>query len=381
LPDGAKKVRVFDDKLTGFIAEQRRRGVTFWFRYTDTRRRHREVKLGRLGDVTVDQARKRAEQLKASVSLGNDPVAERAKRRAVPVFADFARDRYIPHVLDTLRSGANIEGYLRLRILPMLGRKVLDEITPEDIAALRRSMREEGLAPATINRHLATVRSMFNLALKWGLFEGRNPASSPGMLRENHRDRYLTAEQTQALMLALDAEASQDAAMALGLLTVTGARRNEVLLATWANVDLDRRVLTVPRSKCGRPRHVALSPFAMAILERQLNRREPENDHVFPSRRQKGKALEGLRRPWVRVKKAAGLPADFRIHDLRHSFASVLANLGTPLHEIGVLLGHTQIATTQRYAHHAPQRLVTTATAATTAWGLPALGGKQTKGA
>ena len=84
----------------------------------------------------------------------------------------------------------------------------------------------------------------------------------------------------------------------------------------------------------------------------------------------KGKPLEGLRKPWDRAKCAAGLAADLRIHDLRHSLASALANAGTPLYEIGVVLGHRQLSTTTRYAHHSPQRMVETATAAARAWNL-----------
>ena len=89
---------------------------------------------------------------------------------------------------------------------------------------------------------------MLNLALRWQLFDGRNPAASPGMLPEAGRDRYLTAEQTQALMHALDAAPRRHAAAALALLVVTGARKQEVLKARWENVDLDRFRLTVPDS-------------------------------------------------------------------------------------------------------------------------------------
>ncbi len=117
LPDGAAKQRVFDGPLPGFIAERRQSVTTFYLRYADARGRAREVKLGRLGDVTVEQARRRAEQLKASVSLGADPVAAKAKLRAVPTLAAFARDRFLPHVNERLRSAANIEAYLRRRIL------------------------------------------------------------------------------------------------------------------------------------------------------------------------------------------------------------------------------------------------------------------------
>jgi len=369
-PEGVAKVRVFDTHLPGFIAERRRTGTTFYMRYTDQRGRTREVKLGRLGDVTVDQARQQAEHLRAQVSLGADPLAERAKKKAVPLFADFANDRYLPYVRERLRSAGNIEAYLRLRIVPALGRKALDEVTQDDVAALRRRLIDSGLSNASVNRHLATCRSMFNLALRWQLYEGRNPAASPGMLREVHRDRYLSAVETQALVKALDLEPCQDSAAALALLIVTGARKREVLLATWDLVDMDHGTLSVLRSKNGRPRQVPLSPVAVGILRRQACRRVPDNPYVFPSRRRPGNALENLRGTWARAKRAAGLPVDLRIHDLRHSFASALANAGTGLFEIGTILGHRQLSTTTRYAHHAPQRLVETAATAARAWNL-----------
>ncbi len=372
LPEGAAKHRIFDDRLAGFIAEQRRSTVTFYFRYKDARGRQHEVRLGRLGDVTVDQARRRAEQLKAEVSLGGDPVAEKAKLKAIATVDEFARERYLPHVQERQRSAHNVEAYLRLRILPAIGKKALDEVTPQDVAALRRKMVAEGLANGTVNRHLATLRAMFNQALKWGLYEGKNPGSSPGMLREQHRDKYLSPSETRALFRALAADRDETAASVLMLLAVTGARRGEALKAKWENVDLERCILTVPRSKSGRTRHIPLSALAVAILQRQLAKRaiHPGNPCVFPSARRTGQPVEGVRGAWRRARAAAGLPDDLRIHDLRHSFASALANAGTPLNEIGTVLGHSQLSTTTRYAHHSPQRLIDTATTALRAWNL-----------
>lgn len=393
LPAGVAKHRLFDSRLHGFIAEQRQTTITFYLRYKDPRGRSREVKLGRLGEVTAEQARKRAEQLRAEVSLGGDPIAAREKLRAVPTLAEFAADRYLPHVKERLRSAHNIHAYLHRRILPALGKKALDEVTVTDVAELRRKLVAENLAPGTVNRHLATLRAMFNLASKWELFEGKNPAAAPGMLREEHRDRYLTSEETQALVKALDADEDPVAAAALALLIVTGARRGEIILAKWEQVDLERGLLVVPRSKSGKPRYIPLSPVAAGLLRRQDSLRQlleadrlaalaearatgksvgdpGPNPHVFPSHRRAGKPVEGLRGVWARAKKAAGLAADLRIHDLRHSFASALANAGTPLNEIGTVLGHSQLSTTQRYAHHSPQRLIATATTASRAWNL-----------
>ncbi len=375
LPKGVAKYRIFDDRLVGFIAEQRAGGVTFYMRYTDARRRRHEIKLGRLGDVTVDQARKRAEHIKAEVSLGGNPAEGLAKLRAIPSVEEFVRERYLPHVQETLRAAGNVETCLRLRlrILPAIGRKALDEVTQADIADLRRKLIAEGLANGTVNRHLATVRAMFNLALKWQAYTGpNNPAASPNMLREQHRDRYLTPAETQALVRALGADKDPVAAAVLALLIVTGARRGEALNARWEHVDFERGLLTVPRSKSGQRRHVPLSQVAKAILQRQLalGALTPENPYVFPSRKLPGQPVEGVRGAWARAKKAAGLPEDLRIHDLRHSFASALANAGTPLNEIGTVLGHSQLSTTTRYAHHAPQRLIATATTASKVWNL-----------
>ncbi len=370
LPHGVAKHRIFDDRLNGFFAEQRATCVTFYIRYVDTRRRRHELRIGKLGDITLDQARKRAEQLRAEVSLGRDPAADLAKLRAVPTVAEFVRNRYIPYVQERLRSASNVEVYFRLRITPAMGNKPLDEVNPQDVAELRRKLIAEGLANGTVNRHLAYVRAMFNAALRWQLIEGRNPAASPGMLREQHRDKYLSPAETRALVKALDADKDQTAASALALLIVTGARRSEAMLAKWEYVDLDRGMLTVPLAKNGKTRHIPLSPVAVAILQRQFARRQADNPHVFPSHVVQGQALEGLRGAWARAKKAAGLAPDLRVHDLRHSFASALANAGTPLNEIGTVLGHTQLSTTTRYAHHSSQRLIATATTASRAWNL-----------
>ena len=369
-PDGAAKVRYFDDRLSGFIAERRHSGVTFYLRYRDQRGRGREVRLGRLGDVTVDQARKRAEELRAQVSLGGDPVAELKRLRAVPNLETFAEVHFLPYVRERLRSFKNYEVALRSRLVPMLGRRALDEITPADVAEVRRRLSADGLANGTVNRHLALLRRMLNLAVKWQILDGRNPAASPGMLPERHRDRFLTPEQARAFVRALDEDPWRDAANALAVLLFTGARKQEVLTARWDLVDLKAGFLHVQLAKSGRPRAVPLSPAAVQVLERQAARRVEGNPHVFPSRVAEGKPIVAVQNAWERARDRAGLPRDLRVHDLRHTLASALANAGTPLSEIGAVLGHSQLSTTTRYAHHSPDRLVATATAAARAWDL-----------
>jgi len=371
LLQGRVKVRLFDEYIKGFIAEVRANGnlVTFYFRYRDPRGRAREIKLGRLGDISLERARKRAGLLKAETSLGMDPAADTEKLRAIPTVAGYLDDRYLPHCRERLRSYRNIEAYCR-RIVAAMGTKNLDEVTAEDIAAFRRRLVAAKLSNASVNRHLATCRSAWNLAKKWQIYEGRNPAASPGMLPEKGRDLYLSAAETQALVKALDIEPNRNAAAALLLLIVSGARKNEVLKARWEQIDLERNLLTVPRAKSGKPRHIPLSPFAVRVLQGQFQRRRKEDaGWVFPGKIE-GTPLENVRCAWARARIAAGISAFARVHDMRHNFASVLANRGVPLSEIGVILGHSQLSTTARYAHHAPQRLVETAAIATTAWNL-----------
>lgn len=371
--EGRRRLKIHDTAVRGFHVEVRRNpetgatSATFAFRY-HCRGRERTVTLGRLGDVTVAQARKKAESLRAAVALGEDPVAERRRMDAVPTVAGFLHDRVMPHVRETLRGAVTYESFAR-RLSAALGHKHLDEVTPEDVTAFRGRLVREGLSNASVNRHLAFTRSAFNRAREWGVYDGPNPAAAPGMLPEQGRDKYLTAAQVQDLVAALGKDHDQTAAAALGLLMLTGARKGEILNARWEHLDLARGLLLVPRAKSGRPHRIPLSQSAVALLETHRDRLGAADGYIFPGHKQ-GKPLSDLRGIWTRAKEAAALPDDLRIHDLRHSFASALVNRGVPLHEVAVILGHSQLSTTQRYAHHAPDRLIKTAGIAAEAWNL-----------
>jgi integrase len=137
-------------------------------------------------------------------------------------------------------------------------------------------------------------------------------------------------------------------------LVFTGARRSEILKARWEFVDLKHRQLAVPRAKSGRRRYISLSDRSVEVLEKLP--REAGQALLFPSARRPEQALSGLRNAWARAKAAAGLPAELRIHDLRHTFASLLINSGVHLYDVGRLLGHSQLSTTARYAHLSNER-------------------------
>ena len=148
--------------------------------------------------------------------------------------------------------------------------------------------------------------------------------------------------------------ASHNAAAFIALLLATGARRGEALGARWQDIDIEQRRWKVPLAKSGEPRWIVLSDAALRILERQSRRRVGE--WVFPGAKP-GAPLACVRKTWERVKADAGLPAGFRIHDLRHTFASMLVNKGRSIQEVAELLGHSQLSMTRRYAHLSPERL------------------------
>jgi integrase len=181
-----------------------------------------------------------------------------------------------------------------------------------------------------------------------------NPTAGLSTAPDTHRDRFLTVDETERLIAAIDGDENRIAAQAIMLLLLTGARRNEITHAKWEYVNWDKGALLVPLSKSGRPRTIALSGKAMELL--RAIKPVPGNPYVFPSPIT-GRPSPSLFFPWSRIRRRARL-SGVRLHDLRHSFASFLVNQGVSLYIVQGLLGHRHPRTTQRYAHLAEQTLL-----------------------
>jgi len=355
-PPGRPKVDFFDTGQRGFMLEVRASGgKTFYQRYTDMRGRERQFKIGPAAAIPLDQARRKARTILAEAILGADPQERRKELRQIPVLAKFVRERYLPHVKGYKRSWQTDETILRLHILPVFGRRPVDQITSEAIADQLTRMREKGYASGTTNRVLVLLRYMFNLGRKWkipGMAE--NPTTGLNTAPDTHRDRFLTVDETERLIAAIESDENQIAAQAILLLLLTGARRNEITHAKWEYVNLDKGALLVPLSKSGRPRTIALSGKAMELLRAITP--VPGNPYIFPSPVTR-RPSPSLFFPWSRIRERARLPG-VRLHDLRHSFASFLVNQGISLYIVQGLLGHQHPRTTQRYAHLAQKTLL-----------------------
>ena len=210
--------------------------------------------------------------------------------------------------------------------------------------------------PYSANRTLALLsRRLFNVAEAWGMRErGSNPCKHVERFKERSRERYLTSTELSRLgqeiekMLAAG-EVYPEAAAAIRLLLLTGARLNEVLQARWAWVSFEKRIIMLPDSKTGK-KDIFLSVEALKVLDWiKTNGRDPSSPYILPGRTP-GKPLNNLSKSWRRLCKQADL-AGVRLHDLRHTAASIAAGEGASLSLIGRLLGHSQAQTTLRYAH------------------------------
>jgi integrase len=208
--------------------------------------------------------------------------------------------------------------------------------------------REEGAAPATINKELGTVRHVFNVAIREWEWCRDNPMHRVAMEKvHNARDRWLTEDEETRLLGAAPAWLQEIILFALH----TGMRRGEILALNWADVDLTRGVLVVMKSKNQERRTIPLNVRVFELLVAKQPRSVSGGLPVFTT--SCGTRLDGrnLMRGFYAALKEAGIE-NLTFHDLRHTFATRLVHEGVDLYKVQRLLGHKSPVMTQRYAHH-----------------------------
>lgn len=355
VPDGKAKVDYFCTECQGLLLEVRASGCrTFYVRYRDGRGSTRQMRVGRYGDVTLEMARRKVKEVRARAAMGEDPAAERERAKAIPTFADFA-ERYMEHAKQHKRSWKDDLSRLKTWVLPALGKKPLDTATTRDVARLHGKVRER-LSAGSSNRVLALVKHIYALAVQWGEVD-TNPAKGIRMFKETQRTRFLSADEVRRLLQAVDLEPNRSVANAIKFLLLTGARKSEALGARWSDIDIDRRVWTIPqeRSKSRKVRHVRLSDAALRLLASLPV--VADNPYLFPGKLP-GQPVNNPYKNWHAICRRADL-ADVRLHDVRHTFASFLAARGRSLYEIQSVLGHASPQMTMRYAHLTQGNLLT----------------------
>ncbi len=355
-PIGKRKVDLWDTIVTGFVVEVRSTGgATYYMRYHDQHGRQRQMKIGAVGDITFDQARREAKRLRSQVTLGGDPAAVKDDRKAVPTYAEFAA-RHLADAKTHQRSYATTEMYVRRHIVPRWGKLRLSEIHQPDVAIWLAQKAEEGLAPATVEKIRVIFGRSFELASRWGVPGAeRNPVR--GIARrgiDNARERFLNPAEAQRLQRAVATSRNTQLRFIVGLLLLTGARVSELLGAEWRHVDLERRSWLIPTSKTGKPRYVPLSQAALDIIAQVP--RFGACPYLLPNPATL-KPFTTIKHAWQHARDQALLPG-LRIHDLRHSAASFMINAGIDLYAVGKVLGHANHASTMRYSHLADGTLL-----------------------
>jgi len=374
LPPSRGQRFIWDSEVKGFALRVTARGAKSFVLDYRVHGRQRRITLGNYPDWTVLAARATAKAMKRDIDLGQDPMGDRHALRDAPTVQDLW-DRYETEKLSSKAARTQIDerSMWQKIILPRLAKHRVVDVSYQDIDQLHRDITLVRKTPVRANRVVECLRGAFNLAIRWQ-WRQDNPCRGARRNPEQKRNRFLGKAELTALAQALDSHPEVASANAIKLLMLTGARRGEVLSATWDMFDLQEGVWTKPsaHTKQRREHRVPLSSPAVDLL--RAMRFESRSQFVFCG--PEGKALTDIKRTWKSVCKKAGLvelipklsrsgkpvtdeagrpvfvdQPNVRIHDLRHSFASILVSAGASLPLIGQLLGHTQVQTTQRYAH------------------------------
>ena len=369
-PVEGKDYQLFDSELRAFALIVYRSGSkAFTIDYRHAGRPRRMV-FGRWPEWSVSAARIRAKELRRDVDAGYDPLKQRQQMREQPRIRDLI-DRYlIEHASKLAKTNeADQHSMMEKLVAPHWENRLVSEITRSDVDQLltkvaegrarphkakpnnrARKLQGPKKTPIRANRVGEALRKAFSLAIEWGWRED-NPASGFYRRLENPRERFLTKDEIDRLVNALDHDEDQRAADIIRICMLTGARVGEVRQSRFEQFNLDLLIWTKPASttKQRRMHRVPISENVAAIVRQRQLVVPNSSPWVFPGD-VAGQPVIEIRRFWKRIQREAQIE-DVRIHDLRHTFASLLVSGGASLEMIGKLLGHTQLQTTQRYAH------------------------------
>ncbi|TDR43825.1 site-specific recombinase XerD [Pseudomonas brenneri] len=346
--------------------------------------RGRKKTLGRVGILTLDQARTEATQYLAEARSHGEPLAVTQGRRGatLPSLRDFIEDTYMPWFKAHHKGHEKTQHTLSNNFDPIMSQR-LDAITGRDLEQIRTGWMQAGNKASTVNRKMGSISGVFSRAVEWEYID-THPLAKLKQLKVDSKGviRYLAADETKRLRDALDARqdemrAERESANAwrtdrhkepmpsllelpftdhlkpMALVSLnTGMRRGELFDLKWSAVNFDTKTITVAgaTTKTSDTRHIPMNKETIGVLE-AWKKQVSKSPYVFPG--QGGGRFEDVKSAWLKLLERAQIDG-FRWHDMRHDFASRLVMAGVPLNTVRDLLGHADIKMTLRYAHLAP---------------------------
>ncbi|MEO8408502.1 MAG: tyrosine-type recombinase/integrase [Oxalobacteraceae bacterium] len=383
MPAGKNKVVVFDQEQTGFAVNITQKGsMAYVIVYRDAQGTQRQEKLAGVKGISANAARALAKARLADIELTKGPTA-RPHRASCPTIDDFFFDTFLPIVKNQSRSYATHTSIYRNHVQPIFAKKRLDEVSGQDIIEFNTLLRgktvadgkwkaqaNKKLSDGTVKRILILVRHIFNVAIR---DKSNTLKDNPTHVMQfctvrTVKGRFLGREQLGALLKATEESDNESLADIIRVMGGTGLRRENVLAMPWSWLDAARGTLTVPL-EADKAKKGFLLHLSAGVLDVLCTRRKTiQGPWVFPNPKT-GKPYTSCYASWVTARNKANL-SDLRMHDLRHTYASMMLDSGSDIVDVQHALGHTQLKTTAVYLHLKESRKRINANAAAQATGL-----------
>ena len=349
-PAGKKRIEYCDKELPGLIiiVSPISQGGTYFLRYKSSGKTAYS-KISKTNELALVNARKKAKLLKLEIANGADPANQKRIQKATLTLSEFYEQHYKPYAAVHKRSASSDHQLYTCRLESRFGHLRLNQITKTMIIGFHNELRESNLAGATCDHYVKFLRHAFNLAIEWEMLK-ENPAKGVKLFNlDNKMENYLDAEQLERLFSVLKTDPNRPVCMIIMMLISTGARLNEVLSATHSQINIDTRTWKIPalNSKSKKARSVPLNDSAIDIINK-LNK-SSDSEYLF-NNPVTGTRYYNIHKYWGKLRMRTGMRT-IRIHDLRHTYASLLANSGRSILEISRILGHSSVKVSERYSH------------------------------
>ena len=343
VPKNKEKILYSDVNYKGLILEVRNNGTkTFYYRYYDSNKTSYK-KIASYPKYSFDDV------VTLYLDMNKKEELKELPKVKTVTLNEFFFNYYYPFVKTSKKSFKEDFSFFKNHILPNFGDLYLNEISKIKITSLHLKLKDNNkLSNSVANKLVKFLSYAYNLAILWEIPNVTvNPAKNIKLFKDNEaKERYLTNDEINRLLMVASKCSNKQIKPFLEFLLLSGARKSEVLNAKWEDVDMINNVFTISQTKAGKIRRVPISNK----LKEVLNSLPKYNDTYIFTSMITNKPMRDIDYYWYKIRKEANLN-DVRIHDLRHTFASILVNKGISLYEVQKLLGHSSITMTQRYAH------------------------------